>query len=725
MSQPARIPTSHRAGVIIVYAAFLMVVVFGFAAFAIDVGYMALTVDELQNAADASALAGAMRLADGPPTVRSVARDIAGRNFSGRQSVIVTDGDIEIGFYNLASHQFKVDEVAPNAVRVVAHVENRGLFFAPVIGHKQFNSRAEAIAMINPRDIAFVVDVSGSMNDDTEPAWATTTIDSKFGPLGYPGVATNLMTSLYADFKFGAFPGALESVGLPLGVANDSYNYANMTMDNGPLTLAIVPTQYRIANTDSETVRKKKAYQWIIDNQLARLMPAALPLPQSSDTTSYDYWEKYLDYVIRSVSVGYTPPPPSSGGGGGGGGGSGGSSGGGGGGGGGPSPPPSGRVNGGSRYWSELAGLERPIQHMPRMVGQVAGGELSVISELLTPAVISATFVGPGVPRNGSTLRITLPVNQDSDRITGFNNPNSGTFPTASTSLPRQFRNQLGYLTYVQFLMDFGRDRTPTVSNSTNADQTLTKTQLSRLNNAYCPKISEATAAGTFSFPPREQPMHAARRSLIAAIKVVEDQNLNISSAWGDNVSVVSFDAIDAYHAPVLEQALTGNYRAAMTACTRLQAVSDIGNSTAIENGLVAARNHIKPASSGGSGRSFTNKVVVLLTDGVPNAWLSSTGTITSYISSNPDPDYYSSGYTWYNSVLMQSAIMKSEKIKLYPVGTGMGADYDFMDRVARVNGTDTNGQSPRGSGNPADYEQRMTQIFKEIIKRPDVRLVK
>lgn len=368
--------------------------------------------------------------------------------------------------------------------------------------------------------------------------------------------------------------------------------------------------------------------------------------------------------------------------------------------------------------------IGQPANAAPRTVGQVAGGELSVISQMLSSASLAA-FTGPGVPRNGSTKKVTLPVNQDGDRITGFNNPNLATFPTASTSLPRQLRNRLGYLTYVQFLMDFGRDRTPTVSNSTNADSTLTKTQVSRLNTSYCPKISEATAAGTFTFPPREQPMHAARRSLIAAIKVVEDQNLNISSTWGDNVSVISFDAIDAYHAPVLEQSLTGNYRAAMKACTNLQAVSDIGNSTAIENGLVAARNHIKPASSGGSGRSFTNKVVVLLTDGVPNAWLSSTGTISSYIGTNPNPDYYSSGYTWYNSVLMQSAIMKTEKIKLYPVGTGMGADYDFMDRVARVNGTDTNGASPRGSGNPADYEQRMTQIFKEIIKRPDVRLVK
>ena len=60
----------------------------------------------------------------------------------------------------------------------------------------------------------------------------------------------------------------------------------------------------------------------------------------------------------------------------------------------------------------------------------------------------------------------------------------------------------------------------------------------------------------------------------------------------------------------------------------------------------------------------------------------------------------------------------------LYPVGMGLGTDYDFMDRLARMSLTDKNGKSPRGSGNPTDYEQRLTEIFEEIIRRPDSRLV-
>ncbi len=65
-----------------------------------------------------------------------------------------------------------------------------------------------------------------------------------------------------------------------------------------------------------------------------------------------------------------------------------------------------------------------------------------------------------------------------------------------------------------------------------------------------------------------------------------------------------------------------------MLACTKLQACADIGASTATENGVIAARNHLKPTAQGGQGRLFTKKVMILITDGMPNLWQSSSGTI-------------------------------------------------------------------------------------------------
>lgn len=320
---------------------------------------------------------------------------------------------------------------------------------------------------------------------------------------------------------------------------------------------------------------------------------------------------------------------------------------------------------------------------------------------------------------------MSVPPGQNSNRITNFNNPNTSTFPGLSSTGLNSFRNKIGPVTFVQFMMDYGRDRAPTHPNSTNASSAVgTKTALSRLS-PDCPYRAESTAGGSFNFPPREQPMHAVRRSLIAAIQAVKEQNAGVNAAIADQLSVVSFDAISPHHAPKVEIGLTADYTSAMEVCSKLQVVADIGNSTAMENGIIKGRNHIAPPDKGGSGRKFTTKVMVLLTDGVPNVWQSSNATIDTYAAANPNADYYSNLYPWYNSVLMQSAQMQVEKTLLFPVGVGLGCDYNFMDRISRMNKTDTGGQSPRGSGNPAEYEQRLTDIFKEILKTPNVRLVK
>ena len=122
----------------------------------------------------------------------------------------------------------------------------------------------------------------------------------------------------------------------------------------------------------------------------------------------------------------------------------------------------------------------------------------------------------------------------------------------------------------------------------------------------------------------------------------------------------------------------------------------------------------------------MTKKVIILLSDGIPNVWQSSAGEIASGMSQYPSVEYYNSAYQWYNSVLVQSAeFQEVDKGSLYPIGMGLGADLDFSDRIARISKTDNNGQSPRGAGGPLDYESRLTDIFKNIITTPGSRLVK
>jgi hypothetical protein len=319
---------------------------------------------------------------------------------------------------------------------------------------------------------------------------------------------------------------------------------------------------------------------------------------------------------------------------------------------------------------------------------------------------------GVGTPPEN---RGSLPPSQDGDRITGFNNPNLSTFPSAKTSVPGTYRNKLGYLTYVQFMMDFGRDLYPLGKEHV---------PLSR-RSSHCPWHSEKTAGGTFSFPPREQPVHAARRSLIAAMEVVRERNEEIEDPnQRDWVSIIAFDRLSG-GGPTIEQPLTGDYREAMEACTDLQATGDVGASTATDAGLILANKHILSAEEGGKGRRNTDKVVVLLTDGSPNLSASSTRDVDRYIRDNPDADYYGSIDVEYNAPFVQAAKMQAADWQVFSVGIGLGTDYDFMDRMARFGGTANDaGQSPRGSGNPAEYEQRLTEIFEKIITNPRIRLV-
>lgn len=871
--------SSHppRRGAILVLSAILLVVLLGMLAFSVDVGYMMLVRTQLQAAADSAALAGASQLGRTHHEIHTTADRFAAYHRAGNATVRLLPEDVEIGIWDSRTRSFTPNSQSGNAVRVTArrdavHGGEVPLFFGRLLGRTHFRMEASAVATANARDIALVVDLSGSMNDDTEPCWATQEINSTFGPLGYPSIGTQLMEQVYRDFGFGAFPGTLEYLGRPWNVPANRYAYAELTKDNGPLAQASIPAKYRILPTDNEATRKRKAYSAIIDYQIARVMPAARPAPDSS--LNYAYWEKYLDYIIEPVQVVGSPPPSrpesrperppqqptprpsppvgggstgrppqanpsppvgspgarapqapsggSSGGGGGGGGGGGSNPGSGGGGPIGWLPNAKGTYHLAQRPEPEflIPAYDEPFiasvsehaiygrkttQSIFRLaadhdrlpltppfplvtqaplgnaydpedsgnagVGTLGSGHLWLVQNsnrgrtdtrdprgdtprggTETPGGSGSGSSGtrpdpPGQSSGGQSSggrgssgssssgssghsnnsgsssssatgtppynRGTLPPNQSPNRIDRFNNPNPATFPQARVEVPRSYRNKIGYLTYVQFMMDHGRDIAP---------DGRTFVPLS-LRSPDCPRISESTAGGTFNFPPREQPVHAARRAIIAALQVIKERNRGVAPEQADWVSIISFDKLGG-GGPMVEQPLTANYDAAMRVCTRLQAVGDIGASTATEAGIVAARNHIKPRSQGGAGRENTNKVIVLLTDGVPNLYVSSAATIRAFMASNPSPDFYGGNRLAYDAALMQAMQVYQNRWQLFPVGLGLGTDYDFMDRMARLGGTANDGRSPRGSGNPAEYEARLREIFERIITNPQIRLV-
>lgn len=605
----------RRRGAVVILVALMLVVLMAMVSFAIDIGYVANVQTQLQRAADSAALAGAAEMnRSGISAARARAQQIGQLNGSSGAAITIPDGNVEFGVWDLTARTFtpSASGQGGNAVRVTI-TQTPNLFFARAMGFNSTQITGQAIAIATPRDICFVIDLSGSMNDDTDPLWAPTAINGKLGNT----VGNSLIQNVFTDFNLGTFPGTNQQIGHPLGTAYQSYSasaYANMTANSGPLTKTTIPTTYRISSSDSESTRKTKAYKWIIDNQIAQVMPNALPTPNSANTASYNFWADYLDNIVMQSSA-------------------------------------SGR------------------------------GTIPSLSD-------------------------------SSNRWNGFNNPNSQNYPTAS--LPTTYRNTVGPVTYIQYLMDHGRDE-----KVAGAFTPLSK------SSSLCPMHNESTDGGTFSFPPREMPTHACRRSVIAALATIQNLNsLNPSAEQRDWVSIVTFDK--GSPGPVILQSLTSDYVAAMQAATTMQAVSDIGSSTATESGMIKAQEVLKTISQGGTAREYSDKVVVVLTDGQPNIVSSSSTTLNNYISANPSSNFYTtSGKNAFNAPIMQSDAMNTKGWKTYAVGIGFGTDYDFMDRVARMGSSaDSNGQAPRNTGDPSQYEAKLKSIFQDIIVNAGVRLV-
>lgn len=285
------------------------------------------------------------------------------------------------------------------------------------------------------------------------------------------------------------------------------------------------------------------------------------------------------------------------------------------------------------------------------------------------------------------------------------------------------YRRKLGYKSYMKLMMSKARDGKLAGSY----------TPLSLKSSLCpCPMHTETVGGESFSFPPSEMPTHAARRAMIAALQVIRDRNQTISNVnQKDWVSIIAFDSISK---ETIMLPLTDNYSSAMQICTQLQAAGMTGT----EAGMGLAYDHIKPENEGGMGRNNANKIIVLLTDGMPNQKQSSTTTINNYISDNDsvwtDPDTGEEVNNWVtsgsyknakNAALMQTSMMRGDNWYAFAAGIGRGCDYDFMDRVARMGATANNdGESPRGSDDPTVYEAVLRQIFEDIITNPKLRLV-
>ena len=128
---------------------------------------------------------------------------------------------------------------------------------------------------------------------------------------------------------------------------------------------------------------------------------------------------------------------------------------------------------------------------------------------------------------------------------------------------------------------------------------------------------------------------------------------------------------------------------------------------------MLNAKNHLDPLQNNNA-RAFAKKVVIFLSDGIPNLKSSGSAAIDTYIGNNPSVEWFSAGSNTVerNAALMQTSQIQTKGWKTFAVGIGLGCDRTLMDRMARSAGTavvDPNNPtgskiSPFANGNPAGY---------------------
>lgn len=184
---------TRRRGAIVPLAAVLLTLLVGMLAFAIDIGYIATVRAEMQNAADAAALAAAQRLQEpfvqfyspGQKSQSSIysailndtttatsaictAQQVASSNKAGGVSITVPASDVTFSYWDGQNSAVtpSYPNQFPNSVTVVVRRDNVangpvGLFFAQIFGISTIQLTASARATIFAGDVSSLKVIPG------------------------------------------------------------------------------------------------------------------------------------------------------------------------------------------------------------------------------------------------------------------------------------------------------------------------------------------------------------------------------------------------------------------------------------------------------------------------------------------------------------------------------------------------------------------------------------
>ena len=180
----------NQAGVSAVIVAIVLTMLIGFTALAVDVGYLYVTKNELQNVADAAALAGAGYLGSiyaelsyedqqthmfYRANIMAVVQEVAGKNQAAKMNIAILDADVTIGTWDGGTLTPMADPlVGPDAVRVIARRDTFAngpilTFFARIFNINAVDVSADATAALTGPATAGDLRVPFSLSENNFP----------------------------------------------------------------------------------------------------------------------------------------------------------------------------------------------------------------------------------------------------------------------------------------------------------------------------------------------------------------------------------------------------------------------------------------------------------------------------------------------------------------------------------------------------------------------------
>lgn len=216
----AGLSVRRARGVVAVQVAVVVVVLLGFGALAVDIGFIYNSKGEMQAAVDSGALAGASAVYEGGNAYVARAREYVGMHEVAFERVVEGANirvGVTVGFWDGSARNFVPatgDEgVTPNAVRVDAERTSVDLFFARILGHDTTDIEREAVALEDSgrcRGIWGVEGISGNGNiytdsyDSSAGAYGGDNVHANGDICSDQGIDLSGSVDVYGDAMYGA-----------------------------------------------------------------------------------------------------------------------------------------------------------------------------------------------------------------------------------------------------------------------------------------------------------------------------------------------------------------------------------------------------------------------------------------------------------------------------------------------------------------------------------------